>query len=318
MLLQEAKSSPTKVCRLGVGNGGVCHQSRNCVSMGAMANFVQTLASCLLVTALFGCGPNVFKPFSNQTSDRALIYEARTLINQRSYAAAVETLGRVSTSGQQSTEFKLRSIEAKSGQCGFEFIRFFERLSTADFTTANLFFVSMQAFRQVAVVPQACQEAEDLIREVQAVNQLPAGFQLFSVFLAFAKIGVILRNKADRDAAGQLGDGAVDPGFDACQTTSLTDLEVAQIIVGFSRLITESSTLASLISGGGFGDSLNDLSALCSSPDLDSFGDFCSATDVTGALAFVDVMRILLQWNQFGVGNCSAADPAQAVLNCCP
>lgn len=267
----------------------------------------------------FSCAQNIFAPFANKVTDEALLYQAELDINSRDYDTAVDRIQQMTPSGQAQREAQILLATAYSGQCGFEFFRFFSNLSSADFSAASLFLISMQAFKQVNIVPPSCGLAEALLSELNTSGTpLSNDQQLFSVILSFAKMGVFLRNRADVDSTSFNGDGIVDVGWDACDDTKMSDNDVAEVLLGLARFITSASLLGSALGSADFDSSVGSLSALCSDPALTGSGNFCDVTTVAAALPFVPIVRILLQWRTTGIGSCFAADAGQAVLNCCP
>lgn len=264
-----------------------------------------------------GCTSNLYTPYASTTSDEARIYAAKQFLDEREYRLAITEIEATSAGTRAERANKILLASAYAGECGMEFFTFFEGLSSADFGSGSIFAIVFSSFTAVPVLPASCVAAEQIMSTLAAGETLESDDQLFAVLINMAKMGTILRSSADADGLNNTGNGTVDPGWNACEADSISNDDVAQVLVGFSRFLVNVAVLGATL-GSDFENSINGLTALCADTPGNPLAGLCDAESTDEATPHIPMMRILLQWQNTGIGNCAAADAASAVLTCCP
>lgn len=269
--------------------------------------FSLLIASTLLVQA---CTKNVLDSIADKNSDRALFEDARKAVDSADYATAISKITEMSEGGRDDIDVKRLLASAYAGNCGFEFIPFFQDIQDADLTNANFFAVSMAAFVGKAVNPTDCALSLNTFADAYPVlADRPSDISLMMTLLGLAKMGTFIRYKADIDGSDTTGDGTVDASFNAC--TDFTNDDVAEITSGLGTfLINFVSSAAS------FGGSATDISAFQTACDTLTSGA-CSKTEASDVSnSDITAMRTILRSNALGIGGCNEPNAA-AIPLCC-
>lgn len=280
----------------------------------------------VVAVTMINCS-NIFEPMSPKDTNDAYYETASKALDDSDFDLAIANFSKL-TSGYLDTkaEIRQRYAGALAGKCGLVFSTFYNSISTTDFGTTPIFKAFMNQFTQKTVYPSYCTQAEAQIKAIWATRTATAGQQLFMAILSMAKIGAYLRNKADHDSTGDLGDGTTDGTFDGCAATDdedhLTDDEMKEVITGFSLMLLNITAFSASL---GLGSTIDDLNAACGAiPDSP-----CAVTEAANVTApMIDSMRDLLQTNEnyttangaavevpYGIGACL---PATALPLCCP
>lgn len=266
---------------------------------------------------------NVLEKFANVNTDAANYEEAQKKLNAGEYAEAEFYFSRLSAGFASDSEVKLQWASALAGQCGYTFTSIFNSLSSGD----PLFLTSMKVFQQKSYSLEKCTSAKLKLEEISTDPSLRNVDQnLFMLILGFARIGGALRNDADIDSTGNLGDGSMDGGFNACTvgagTTAngtMSDDEIDEVILGLG-LVLQNLTFVSAALGGG-ADSISDVSDACSAlTPVPLPVNPCTITDSSQITPAVrTLIRQIVHTSSthpslpFGIGGCANAD----VTTCC-
>jgi hypothetical protein len=128
-----------------------------------------------------------------------------------------------------------------------------------------------------------------------------------------AKAGAWIRIKADQDNAG-LGTGAMDAGFNPCDSTAFPDQNVIQATVGMGLVLNGIATISSRIAGSTLND-INTFNANCLAAlqVLDPTITTCDLTDVAFVTSKKTLFRSLLnEGSTMGFGGCTTDSPFTA------
>lgn len=269
--------------------------------------------------AAMACG-NVYSGLANKTSDDAVYEEVLKSVDSRNWNQALAQLASLSPSRQAERDVIETWAGALAGQCGLDFITYFNNLSSASLTGSTIFKYLMNAFTQVAVNPGSCQLAQLKMEEI-SVNpaQRTQGENLFIAVLGMVKIGTYLRSDADKDGVGGLGDGAVDAGYNSCNVPSISDADVTQVVTGVGLVSTNLTALTNVIPASAVGAALSNISTAC--------GATCAKTDASTVTApDIKLVRDILRTGpstanasyQLGIDDvCNPVD-GPTLAACCP
>jgi hypothetical protein len=273
---------------------------------------------------LAGCGQNIFSKAADPDTDKANFYEAKRLLDAKKYDDAIAKIEALSVDYRAAYEVKRVYAGAYAGKCGLLFLSYFDALSHGSGNGATFFVFLMSAFKGKAVVPAACATAELIVKEIGATAAARGSDDnLFMAILAMAKIGAYMRNVADVDGTDALGDGTPDASFNGCDTNALSDENVAQIVVGFSLIIENISTISAALGGSNSAvTNINTLNDLCNAIAAGTGGDNpCLKFNVADVSALnIKAFRDLIVSKSAGVGTCNDNDPSTPtpILLCCP
>lgn len=275
-------------------------------------NFLVVL---ILSLAMTSCSdPNLFKQFSNQTSDEALYKEALKKIDALEYTAAIDIIkNQMSSAYQQRVDVRESLMGAYAGKCGLTFVTLVDGLGTTAET--KIFPLALGAFGSLAIDTTSCDNAVEVLKGFGTSTQRSANQNLFAAFLGLAKMGVNLRKTLDRENSG-LGDGVVDAGYDVCAAPAgttdgqLTDEEMKKVITGLGLVFDNIATLIASIGNGNEGvNALDAAKTQCESIPGVTSCTFIEESDIDPTT--VAIFRKMLASTDLGFGNCS-------VITCCP
>jgi hypothetical protein len=279
-------------------------------------SFILILALALVASA---CG-NLYSSLANKTTDDAIYESVLQAVDDKDWATALAQINSLSAAKKTEPAVIETWAGIYAGQCGLDFITYFDTISNASLTGSTILKYLMNALTQQAVDPPSCLLAQQKIEEISTdPAQRTEAQNLFVAVLGMVKVGVYLRSNADVDSTGNLGDGSIDAGYNSCQTTSISDADVTQVITGMGLVITNLSSITSVITGGSLSSSLTTISATC--------GSLCQKTDsadVTGS--DITLLRDLLRTGpsttdpnyQFGIDDACNPSSGATLLACCP
>jgi hypothetical protein len=290
-----------------------------------MLKFLKIKIIYLFLAIYLSSCSNIFKDASDKTGDRALIYEAELLLDQRDYPGALTYLNQINASKYENP-IRLNQLYSQiyAGACGMEMIPFMSSFGTANSAGGTkLFGLFMSLFKQKPANSVQCAAS------LRSLQQLGATFNVravatgrnddnfFMEIVSMASIGSVLRTKADIDGTGGLGDGIMDAGFSVC--TGLTDADIDQVAIGFSLVL---ENIAALASSGSSVSDMQNISNLLSNPALCGTVNCLPKTQAEiDAMAGADqsilrkVYRLLLRSSEYGIdGSCSVGE----LLCLCP
>lgn len=284
---------------------------------------MKTKISFLLVLVLTftasGCG-NTYSSLSNKTSDDAIYEEVLKSVDSQDWNEALAQINSLSAAKKSDPDVIQTWAGIFAGQCGLDFISYFDSISNASLIGSSIFKYLMNAFTQKAVNPGACLLAQQKMEEISTDPLLRTdGENLFMAILGMVKIGTYLRANADIDSTGNLGDGTADASYNSCNSASISDADVTQIITGIGLVTTNLTSLTSVISSSSITTALTNISSACGATCQKTAAADVDATDI---LLVRDILRTgpsTVDPNyQLGVDDvCDASDGA-TLLACCP
>lgn len=253
---------------------------------------------------------NLFKPAANKGGDKSLLYEAKKLIDEQKYTDAITYLDQLSATFAADNKVKMTYASAYAGACGMEFITFFGGIKGG--VSGALYKLFMNLFTSRDASPNYCKLAETKIKEIgpdaatrdAVTGEKEANF--FMAILAMAKIGALLRTKADLD-----NDGSKDAAFDVCTidpTTGLTSAEVDELITGFGLFI---ENVPYLLGAGSTASISGPITTVCPTCLIT---DIATVTDPTDLQTIRGVYRNILNTSALGIGSCTDSP----FITCCP
>lgn len=171
----------------------------------------------VLFLSFTACSVNLLSSFANQQSDEALLTDATTLINQRSYSAALEKFPLMSTSYQNRRDVILLRATANAGAGGLDFLDLANDIQGIGST--SLFTFLMQSFRQgTAATMLSLKTAQTLIGTISSTTANLTNDELMaSVMVNLAHMGNILSRYGDAN-----NDGTVD-AINPCNSTDIPE-----------------------------------------------------------------------------------------------
>lgn len=275
----------------------------------------------LLAGSGVGCSVNILETFANKNTDEAFAEDAKTMINEGQYDAALEKIALMSTSYQDRREVKMLKASAYGGKCGMPlFLTFVQQI--AGMGTARLFpFLTGQFVGGTPARIDACREAEDIIESIGTITQRTANENMLLVLISFAKIGNVLSLYADQNQNGT-PDTAADNGgsaFNPCLETPRAarpaspvngdwfNTDLRELGSGITLALSNIAAVSDVVDLGtssfaSITDACNDLGTL--NPDY----NFCSVTDPDSFSAdqLKGIKSILKEDTVVGLGtNCS-------------
>lgn len=264
---------------------------------------------------------NVFQEMADKESDKAKLYSARLKLDKSDWGGAIDLLNSLSTTFQARRDVKALLASAYAGRCGLDFIDLSDKIQNAGAT--SFFPILLTAFRGKTSTNLAdCLLAETTLNSIGATpSARDANENLLMAFVAMAKIGVILAERADGDA-----DGVVDATFRPCHTdgtTGTTQLpngpalpynDATELVTGLSQFMLN---LAAVGSGDAGGSTFDEIQAFCDLLADPPFSvDICSTTDRTAVTATQRrAIRAALSDNS-GFGFSIDNDPGAPDLSC--
>ncbi|MCX7977442.1 MAG: hypothetical protein N2578_00390 [Bdellovibrionaceae bacterium] len=279
--------------------------------MGRNKLFKLALMAQLLIT---GCsGYNQLKAMAPKNSDEALYEDALKAVNAGQYDSAISIINNQISLGFRSNPPVVRTLtSAYSGKCGLDFLTFIEGIQSGG---SSPFALAMSGFTNASVVTSGCQNAQNTIENYfgTSPSQRTPSDNFFMAFLGLAKIGAMLRSKADVNQ-----DGNVDTGFDVCDSGDISDNEIKYVGTGLGLLLQNITAVGAAL--GGAGSAINALDTLCDSlppPNPCEITDVNSSNWTTGTMGTITMIRRLAASTSFGItaGFCSNySNPA----TCCP
>lgn len=227
-------------------------------------NFIIIILSLALTTS---CGqPNVLTEYSTTDSDQALYLDAKNLIDDSSWDAAISILTtELSAAYQERTDVKTTLMYAYSGKCGISFLNLINNLKSTQ--SSEMFKIALDLFDNTNVDVAACDLAIDTLHSIGATApERSSDLNLFAAVLGIARMGTTLHSKFDKDSGG-LGDGDADMGWNSCVVSSaalhLSDDDMNRIASGVGLIFENLAALGDELTSGSAGSSFDAAKALC-------------------------------------------------------
>ena len=201
---------------------------------------MQMIAIFLVMGTLPSCSVNILENFSDPFTDEALLFDAKTLIDQGSYAAALTKFSEMTPTFLAEREVMVLHASAYAGLCGVDFLDITEALESLGATRVFVWLVS--SFTGGSATKQAnCILAENKIKAIGALGEdRTADENLLMAFVGLAKMGAILSRYGDTTPA----DGTADLGFDPCAVT-IPSADAKEIATGFTITLDALSNIGS-------------------------------------------------------------------------
>ncbi|MBX7232332.1 MAG: hypothetical protein K1X29_09635 [Bdellovibrionales bacterium] len=257
---------------------------------------------CFITFLITGCSVNILETFSDPYTDEALYEDAKQLINQSNYSAALTKFSGMTTSFLARREVAGLKATAYGGLCGLNFLNLLTSLNNIGATRFLLWL--LQTFPGGnSTLQNYCIQAETLIKTIglRGSNRT-ADENFLMAFIAFAKIGTILTRYGDSSPAN----GTVDAGFDPCAGGSLPSADAKEVATGFTIAIDALQNIGTSTVGANIVSQVTTVCALlppayatlCSSPAI---------VDTTSITANDEkAIRTLLNESQnIGLGTCT-------------
>ena len=257
------------------------------------------------------CTENIFKSFSQENSDAALIFAAKAALDKKDYSTALTEIAKMTADGQIERETLVIKASAHGGLCAVEFLPFLS--SIADQGSSTLMTTLMNTMTASTAAAQTnCTSGIDALRLISTTAASRTGDEnMLMTVLSMGRIGSILNQNAD-DADNN---GTVDGDFNHCTTISAANLN--QIVVSFAETI---QSLAAVGSSSVAAADMTTLTQACTDlaaadPDF----DFCSNTNVAAVTAEQrQGMQGVIGSNQsIGLGTCVGDVPTCAATVPC-
>lgn len=252
------------------------------------------------VFLLPGCTGNFMRELADKNSDEALLYDAKTALNNQDYDEAINILTiRLSASGQQNNEARAVLAGAYAGKCGLNFLEFVDGLAAA--TSGSAFTMISSPFVGEVVDSPYC------LLSLQTLDLIGPTESRTNDQNAFASIvGMVLMGSATRlytDDNPVNGDGVQDAVDISC---SLTDAQMDNIILGYGYMAKNFDALSTDQIGTGAGSAISDSIDTCTS----IAGSSCEVTDAADiTVPMRDTMRDLMNTVEYGVGTADGSNP---------
>ncbi len=249
---------------------------------------------------------NVFERYLAETdTDRALLYEARKLVDQKRYSEAQSKLRLMTSAFFAEREVQVLYASTFAGLCGLDAIQLALNLSQNNSGgTDTLFKLLFTAFARGTTTSIAyCKLAESTLAAViDNPNTRGTVDEYFlMIFISLAKIGNVLTYAADADA-----NTVVDTPFNHCTDAELTNLNVAEVGVSLTRILTSLTGAATTIAGIPNAN----LSALCAQvaalPGITTSPcDYTNATTMAADAQAIKAVKMLIGTSDVGLGTCN-------------
>lgn len=219
--------------------------------------FIRSLA--LLVWALPSCSVNILETFGDPTTNEALLYDAKMLINEGDYATALTKFAEMSSDFLATRDVRVLHASAYAGVCGLNFLTMVDDLNNLAASGDKVFFWLMKSFTGGTDAKRdACISAE---QELQAIAKYGASRtadeNLLMAMIGLSKIGVILSKTADLD-----NNDVVDPAFDPCVVGAggMTSTDAQHVATGLNIVVDALQNIGSSTVGS---SALGDAGAAC-------------------------------------------------------
>jgi hypothetical protein len=265
----------------------------------------------IFILILFICSScsNLFKLAANKDTDKALLYEAKKLIDEQKYTEAITYLDQLSPTFTADNKVRITFASAYAGACGMEFITFFGNIKGG--VSGAFYKLFMNLFTNRAANASYCILAEKKIKEIgpdattrdTVTGEKEANF--FMAILAMAKAGALLRTKADLD-----NDGSKDTTFDVCAndaTNGFISTEVDELVTAFGLFV---ENLPYLLGAGSADNITGTLTTVCPTCLIT---DINTVTDATTLQTVRSIYRDLLNSSTTGIGSCTDSP----FITCC-
>ena len=274
----------------------------------AFKQFLKRTAAMVLVLAtLPSCTVNILETFGDPTTDEALLFDAKELLDAGSYTAALAKFSEMTPEFLAEREVKILHASAYAGLCGVDFLNITEALASLGATRIFVWLVS--TFPGGDATKQAnCILAEDKIKSIGALGtNRTADENFLMAFVGIVKMGVILSRYGDTTPA----DGTADAGFDPCSGAAIPSADAKEIATGFNIVVDALSNIGGSTVGS---DVVTAVATVCASLPP-PYAGLCAApaqvltTDID-ATEEQGIRTIINEDQDIGLGSNCAGDAA--------
>lgn len=227
-------------------------------------NFIIIILSLALTTS---CGkPNVLTEYSTTDSDQAFYLDAKNLIDDSSWDAAITILTtKLSAEYRAREDVKTTLMHAYGGKCGISFLSLINNLKGAN--SSEMFKIALGLFTNTNVDVAACDLAIDTLHAIGATAaDRKSEHNLFAAILGITRMGTTLHSRFDKDTGG-LGDGNADLGWNSCTVSNaalhLSDDDMNRIVSGVGLIFENLAALGDELTSGSAGSAFDSAKTLC-------------------------------------------------------
>ncbi len=224
------------------------------------------------------CSVNILENFAEKTSNDALYFDAKKLIDGGDYTAALAKIDLMTDDFEAGRGITTLKAQAHAGLCGLNFFDFVLALRNLGSQKMLQFLVTN--FRSGAVTTKFdhCVTAESLIKGLGAVGARSLDENLLLLLVSFTKVGQILSFYADADQ-----NGTATPAYDVCTIATagtrtagatMPDEDAREVGTGLTVAMESLTAVAGQIDLGS--GSLDSLASACSSAPAGY--NFCTKT----------------------------------------
>lgn len=248
---------------------------------------------------------NAFLGTADKSSKAALMYIAKSQIDNADYTGALTTLATMTTTDQASHDGRVLKATAYAGRCGLNLVNLANDVSTniGSKKVMQILLTTMKA----ATSYTDCTSAETQMLAIAAAD-MTADDYVFLAFLEFAKIGAALESVADTSDH----DGTVDGGFNSCTMAAAVTGDIGVALNVAMNSLTSSGV------------------AILSSSITTTWNSICNATapftypcNNTDPNAFtnpkqLNIIRTLIKANEIGLNTCGGSSYSNGACSCMP
>lgn len=253
-----------------------------------------------LLALIAGCSGNLYGELADKDADTALIFDAKTALNNQNYDDAISLINnQVSASGQLRTEAREVLAGAYAGKCGLNFIDYIDRLVNA--TTGTAFELAAAPFIGLTVDPSYCLLSLNTLELIGPTATRTTDQNIFASIVGMVLMGTATRVATDTTPAN--GDGVPDSPNISC---ALTNSQVDQIVLGYGHMSKNFGALTSAQLGSSSGAAFSDSIAACTAVA----GSSCEITDPAQITPLIrNTIRDLMNTAEYGIGLANGSNP---------
>ncbi len=202
----------------------------------------QVTVVIFLISVLPSCSGNILETFSDTTTNEALFFDAKELIDKSNYTGALAKFTGMSPEYLAKREVMIVHASAYAGLCGVDFLTITQAL--ANLGTTRIFVWLVATFTGGTASKQTnCILAEDKIKAIGALGaNRTSDENLLMAFVGLSKMGAILSRFSDTTPAN----GIADPGFNPCAAGAIiSSADAKEIATGFTITVNALSNIGS-------------------------------------------------------------------------
>lgn len=263
----------------------------------------------IFVLTTLGCSQNFFNDVSSKSGDDALLFDAKTAVNNQDYQTAIDIIKtKMSLSGQTRADAKEVLASGYAGKCGLNFVTFVNGLSTA--VSGSAFILLSTPFVGVVVDPASCLTALNTLESIGTTSARTNDENAFAAIIGMSLMGSAVRLYTDIIPTN--GDSTQDAPNISC---GLTDPQVDYVVLGFGFMSQNFNYLSTSQLGSSSQTTLNGVINICTNVA----GSACTITNPASITPQIrDTIRDLLNTTDYGVGTVVTNGNPIAIAGACP